>query len=442
MRAARRLTRRSLPGSNVTAMMRVLLGGSIAMLLGGAGAGRALAATTSSLAGRPLITSISPNNGPQRGGTAVVITGERFSASARVLFNGAQAAHVMIDSPTSITAFSPPGSGAASVSVTDVAGRSPSTPYDMFEYDAPPSSPWLGLNGNSSDPAEDYGSVDEFAEQRIIYDRGGDIDWAAGGLPSEPRWRAALASSVRAGMVPIITIEFAAYTDNKCTWGHDCLPTGRAATEYIEGFDRSAKAIVAKYPRTPILFEVMNEPYGYGTAAQYANIVARLLPAAARDGIPVDRIYIAATGRHWITEMYTARRVLHTAITGWYVHPYGPARGSRDEHSAGIQSLPYLQAEMTSGQSNIVVSEVGYCTRDSPRGQECPQGAYTAQFAGQAADLLIEALSAATLYHEEGWLRALLVYGRGVYQGWGMQFPGGVLTAEGEAFEVFADLFG
>jgi IPT/TIG domain len=423
-------------------MMRMLLGGSIAMLLGGAGAGSALAASTGSPAAGPLITSISPNNGPRAGGSAIAITGERFSASTRVLFDGVQVTGVTVDSPTSITVLSPPGSGAASLSVTDAAGASPSTPYDMFEYDAPPSSPWLGLNGNSSDPAEEVGAVDEFAAQRIVYDRGNGIDWVAGGLPSERRWRAALASSVRAGMVPIITIEFAAYAENRCTWGHDCLPTGRAATEYIEGFDRSAEAIVAKYPRTPILFEVMNEPYGYGTAAQYASIVARLLPAAARDGIPADRIYVAATGRHWIADMYAARSVLRTAIAGWYVHPYGPAKGSRDEYSAGIQSLPYLQAEMTSGQSNIIVSEVGYCTHDSQRGQECPRGAFTAQSAGQASDLLIEALSAAALYHEEGWLRALLVYGRGPYQGWGMQFPGGTLTAQGEAFQAFADLFG
>ncbi len=334
-------------------------------------------------------------------------------------------------------------SGLASAATPAVAPTISSSPANRIAPAEEPGGPWLGLNGNSSGLGGSYlGSIDEFAAHGVVYDRGNGIEWSAGQLPGEERSGEGLAASIDSGMIPVVTIEFAGYEKGACTWGHDCLPTGARAQSYAEGFVRSARAILARYPDRQILLEPINEPYGYGTAAQYGGILAQLLPRARQAGIPLEDIYAAAVGGRWVSDMYAARASLRNEIEGWYVHSYGPPSGSESEHGGGIEALPSIRAEMTSGQNNVIVSELGFCARDLPAGGECPDSSYTAGSSAQAAEWLTQALAGAAVYHAQGWLKAVLVYGRGAYQGWGMQLPGGSLTQQGRALQAFADLFG
>jgi hypothetical protein len=95
---------------------------------------------------------------------------------------------------------------------------------------------------------------------------------------------------------------------------------------------------------------------------------------------------------------------------------------------------------MTSGQNNIIVSEVGYCADDVGDGStEC---AAPQQDSAEAERHLTEMLVNAVPYHEEGWLRALLVYSRNA-GGWAMQeLPRKQLTSQGLALRAFARLDG
>ena len=69
--------------------------------------------------GPPTVTSVSPNNGPVAGGTAVTITGTNFAAGATVTFGSNAATNVVVVSGTQITATTPAGSvGAVTVTVT------------------------------------------------------------------------------------------------------------------------------------------------------------------------------------------------------------------------------------------------------------------------------------------------------------------------------------
>ena len=249
-----------------------------------------------------------------------------------------------------------------------------------------------------------------------------------------------LAKDVEDGMTPDITIEYKGYPG--CEWGHECLPTGSAITTYVTGFVKSAEAALKEYPGQQIIFEPINESYGYGTAAQYANIVSKLLPEAEKAGIPLSDIYVAAYGKRWVPKMYEAQSKLETEVQGWYFHPYGPAKGTAEENSEGIQSLPNVQAEMTSGQNNIIVSEVGYWTPDVNGGESKggPSSAW-AENSNQAASWLTEMLDNALPYHEAGWLRSLITYSRND-GGWAMQVSGGALTKQGEALDTFADSYG
>jgi hypothetical protein len=380
----------------------------------------------------------------------VTIAGSGFLSGSTVRFGATAASGVAVRSSTLITVTSPAGSGGepVNVTVTDAAGSSRATPNDQFAYDPNPAASWLGLNGNSGGVKSER--LREFEADGIVYDRGGGpwLDWTAGeplerhGRPTEGG--VALATSTAAGMTPDITIEYKAYT-GYYTSDPD-FPQQRTKQEargletitgYVKGFIASAKAIHARYPSA--IFEPMNEPWGYTTpqynAAEYANVIAQLLPAVKAAGIPLSSIYVAAASAKWVSGMYAAHPQLETEIQGWYLHPYGPPNSAGKNAGDGIQSLPEAQQAMTSGQNNIVVSEVGYCATNVNEGKSC--SGEDQEKSAEAARNLTEMLDNALPYHEAGWLRALLVYARSD-GGWAMQLRDGALTAEGHALQSFA----
>jgi len=86
----------------------------------------------------PTVTSISPDNGPPRGGTAVTITGTNFTGATAVTFGATPATSFSVISATSIIAIAPPGlTGVVHVSVTTPAGTSPDPVGDQFTYAEP-----------------------------------------------------------------------------------------------------------------------------------------------------------------------------------------------------------------------------------------------------------------------------------------------------------------
>jgi hypothetical protein len=90
----------------------------------------------------PTVSGVSPTSGSTTGGTTVTITGTDFATGDTVNFGtGSPAASVTVNSPTSITATSPPGvAGGVDVTVTDPTSlvTSPTSPADVFTYQAPP----------------------------------------------------------------------------------------------------------------------------------------------------------------------------------------------------------------------------------------------------------------------------------------------------------------
>jgi hypothetical protein len=342
------------------------------------------------------------------------------------------------------------------ISLAGPAGSSAATPADQFAFDPSPVGAWLGLNGNSSTY---LGPIGYFLDRGVVYDRSGAVDFTAGetvrvGAALTPGGRA-LMRDLGEGMVPVVTVEYAGYTGNFGPDRHFPTEVGGSPTlrEYVAGFTRTVRSILDAYPHRGILFEPMNEPWGYTTPVyngrEYAAVIAQLLPAAKAAQIPLSDIYVAATptgakpagasgAQTWIGQMYEAAPALRTEIGGWYTHPYGPAT-----REGGIGSLPALQSEMTSGQNNIIVSEIGYCAANVNNGESCPGGANQpdANTSGEAASGLTATLNTALGYRESGWLRALLVYSRNA-GGWAMQLPHGRLTRSGRALEEFALRYG
>jgi hypothetical protein len=86
----------------------------------------------------PSVSSVSPAEGPEAGGTSVEITGSGFSGASAVNFGASSAMSFKVNSASSITATAPKGSGTVDVTVSGALGTSPATPGDHFTYQAPP----------------------------------------------------------------------------------------------------------------------------------------------------------------------------------------------------------------------------------------------------------------------------------------------------------------
>ncbi len=81
------------------------------------------------------VTGVTPDGGPEAGGTSVTITGSGFAyGTAAVSFGSDTAVDETVDSESQITATSPGGSGTVPVTVTTSAGTSADLPDAQFTY--------------------------------------------------------------------------------------------------------------------------------------------------------------------------------------------------------------------------------------------------------------------------------------------------------------------
>jgi alpha-tubulin suppressor-like RCC1 family protein len=86
----------------------------------------------------PTVTAVSPQLGPAAGGNTVMIAGTNFTGATAVSFGATEAASFTVNSPTSITATAPAGTGTVDVTVTTPSGRTPTGAFDRYTFQAPP----------------------------------------------------------------------------------------------------------------------------------------------------------------------------------------------------------------------------------------------------------------------------------------------------------------
>src|SRR5438067_4041415 len=86
----------------------------------------------------PTVTSVTPNQGPSSGGTTVNVVGSNFIAANKVAFGDASASFT-VNSPSSLTAFSPPHvPGTVDLRVTNPDGTSAPSAGDLYFYTGSP----------------------------------------------------------------------------------------------------------------------------------------------------------------------------------------------------------------------------------------------------------------------------------------------------------------
>ena len=168
--------------------------------------------------------------------------------------------------------------------------------------------------------------------------------------------------SIKAGMIPVIPIEFARLPELRPSAGTACRPTpGRSANTRGASSPRPKKSSPATRPRRSCSRR-STSPGATASPQQYAAFLALLLPPWRSSHLPLEDVYVGASGRAGCGRSTQAQPQLRTEIQGWYLHPYARER----KPGQGIAELPRIRAEMASGQNNLIVSEIGFCVRHHP----------------------------------------------------------------------------
>lgn len=89
---------------------------------------------TTNTASCPQVSGISAHDGPETGGTPVVVTGSGFKTATAVLFGNNAATDVKIDSDSQISLKSPAGKGTVTITVPASVGVSPVSAAALFTY--------------------------------------------------------------------------------------------------------------------------------------------------------------------------------------------------------------------------------------------------------------------------------------------------------------------
>jgi hypothetical protein len=89
------------------------------------------------------ISSVTPDAGLETGGTSVTITGAELEGASTVTFGANEATSFHVNSPTSISAIAPAGTGTVHVTVTTPGGTSTTSAADQFTYVAPGPAPTI-----------------------------------------------------------------------------------------------------------------------------------------------------------------------------------------------------------------------------------------------------------------------------------------------------------
>jgi hypothetical protein len=98
----------------------------------------------------PTVTNLNPDFGLAAGGTSVTITGTSFIGATAIRFGSAKATSFGVNSGSSITAISPPGTGTVDVTVTTPKGTSAITATNRFTYMTAITTVTLGSSQNPS----------------------------------------------------------------------------------------------------------------------------------------------------------------------------------------------------------------------------------------------------------------------------------------------------
>jgi alpha-tubulin suppressor-like RCC1 family protein len=246
----------------------------------------------------PVVTGVNPKEGPAQGRSSVTITGTDMYAATAVHFGAANATSFTVNSESSISAVSPPGTGTVDVTVTTAAGTSAATPADQFTY-VPPATvtsvqptegpdaggTWVRINGAG---LEDVTEV-KFGSTSVFF----EVKYPEGLFTLEKPWIEALAPP-GSGTVDVTVV----------------TPEGTSPTSSADQFSYRAPPTVTKLePRegpqagkTPVLISgtnfngVSEVDFGSTRAVEFRVLSATSLAAVSPAGTGAVHVTVRAAG--------------------------------------------------------------------------------------------------------------------------------------------------
>jgi alpha-tubulin suppressor-like RCC1 family protein len=346
----------------------------------------------------PTVTAVSPNHGLSAGGTLVTITGTEFSRATAVKFGSANALTYKVESGTSITAVSPPGSGPVDVTVTTPEGTSPASPTDLFAYSptgtAAPEPPAASASGSATTPAPSPAAPSGSFGASPTHSR--IIGVNLGGFYAAPGngWEKILQGSVRSLRLEEQAFATQAeqtgrgFTNMACVvgdgktqppvWregkGHEPTLT-EAMTKLGEGKQQSGvqvweedtlAEVKACATNAVAVIEIMNEPWGLHKTTEsratpadreedaplYAQMCLGLLRRVRNAGIHATVLASAApNGQEWLYPVLAQGEkegtpTLGELLGGLSFHPYGEALETAPQVEAMKQQYEYANQEI------------------------------------------------------------------------------------------------
>ena len=108
--------------------------GVVDVTVTGAGGTSSTAAADSFAYGAPVVTGITPADGPPTGGTVVTVSGDNLTGATAVNFGSTLGLNLVMISNTQLTVVSPPGTGVVDLTITGVGGTSSTSAADRFSY--------------------------------------------------------------------------------------------------------------------------------------------------------------------------------------------------------------------------------------------------------------------------------------------------------------------
>ena len=129
----------------------------------------------------PTVTGITPASGPSAGGTSVTLTGTNLTGASEVDFGAMPASAFTVNSATSITVTTPPGSGTVDATVVTAGGTSATSANDQFTFTGgtpvPSGATYRGDLGRSGYyPAETGLTTANTASLKVHWTAGGGVD--------------------------------------------------------------------------------------------------------------------------------------------------------------------------------------------------------------------------------------------------------------------------
>jgi hypothetical protein len=131
----------------------------------------------------PVVSGVTPANGPVSGGSKVTITGTSLGDAFAVDFGGTAATQVTVISTTEVQAVAPavPFPGRVDIFVTTSDGTSAPTPADIYTYGSPPPATATNLSVTAAPNPAPYGHPVTLTATVSPTDGGGTVEFAADG---------------------------------------------------------------------------------------------------------------------------------------------------------------------------------------------------------------------------------------------------------------------